>query len=232
MQEYETKLSIKSWAEADRPREKLLSKGKSALSDAELIAILIGSGNTEESAVELSRRILNSVENNLVQLGKLDVNDLCKFKGIGEAKAISIIAALELGRRRNEHSTPERESITSSKQAFNLLHPILADLPHEEFWLIFLNRSNKVIKKHPVSKGGVAGTVVDAKMIFKPAIENLASSIILCHNHPSGNRNPSMEDVTLTKKLKEAGRALDIIIHDHIIIANDSYYSFADEGFL
>ncbi len=232
MQEYETKLSIKSWAEADRPREKLLAKGKSALSEAELIAILIGSGNTEESAVELSKRILNSVENNLVELGKLEVNDLCKFKGIGEAKAISIIAALELGRRRNEHSTPERESITSSRQAFNLLHPILADLPHEEFWLIFLNRSNKVIKKHSVSKGGVAGTVVDAKMIFKPAIENLASSIILCHNHPSGNRNPSMEDVALTKKLKEAGRALDISVHDHIIIANDTYYSFADEGLL
>ncbi len=232
MQEYETKLSIKSWAEADRPREKLLAKGKSALSEAELIAILIGSGNTEESAVELSKRILNSVNNNLVELGKLDVNDLCKFKGIGEAKAISIIAALELGRRRNEHSTPERESIASSKQAFNLLHPILADLPHEEFWLVFLNRANKVIKKQLVSKGGVAGTVVDAKMIFKPAVENLASSVILCHNHPSGNRTPSQEDIALTKKIKEAGRVLDISVHDHIIIANDTYYSFADEGFL
>lgn len=232
MQEYETKLSIKSWAEADRPREKLLAKGKSALSEAELIAILIGSGNTEESAVALSKKILNSVENNLVELGKLDVNALCKFKGIGEAKAISIIAALELGRRRNEQTTPERESITTSRQAFNLLHPILADLPHEEFWLIFLNRANKVIKKHPVSKGGVAGTVVDAKMIFKPALENLASSVILCHNHPSGNRTPSQEDIALTRKIKEAGRALDISIHDHIIIANDTYYSFADEGLI
>jgi DNA repair protein RadC len=232
MQEYETKLSIKSWAEADRPREKLLAKGKSALSEAELIAILIGSGNTEESAVELSKRILNSVDNNLVELGKLDVNDLCKFKGIGEAKAISIIAALELGRRRNEHSTPERESLSTSRQAFNLLHPILADLPHEEFWLIFLNRANKVIKKQAVSKGGVSGTVVDAKMIFKPAVENLASSVILCHNHPSGNRTPSQEDITLTRKIKEAGRVLDISVHDHIIIANDTYYSFADEGFL
>jgi DNA repair protein RadC len=232
MQEYETKLSIKSWAEADRPREKLLAKGKSALSEAELIAILIGSGNTEESAVELSKRILNSVDNNLVELGKLDVNDLCKFKGIGEAKAISIIAALDLGRRRNEQTTPERESITSSRQAFNLLHPILADLPHEEFWLIFLNRANKVIKKQSVSKGGVAGTVVDAKMIFKPAVENLASSVILCHNHPSGNRTPSQEDIMLTRKIKEAGRVLDISVHDHIIIANDTYYSFADEGFL
>ncbi|MGE0635572.1 MAG: DNA repair protein RadC [Bacteroidia bacterium] len=232
MQEYETKLSIKSWAEADRPREKLLAKGKSALSEAELIAILIGSGNTEESAVELSKRILSSVDNNLVELGKLDVNALCKFKGIGEAKAISIIAALELGRRRNEHSTPERESITTSRQAFNLLHPILADLPHEEFWLIFLNRANKVIKKQSVSKGGVSGTVVDAKMIFKPAVENLASSVILCHNHPSGNRTPSQEDIALTKKIKEAGRVLDISVHDHIIIANDTYYSFADEGFL
>lgn len=232
MQEYETKLSIKSWAEADRPREKLLAKGKSALSEAELIAILIGSGNTEESAVELSKRILNSVDNNLVELGKLDVNDFCKFKGIGEAKAISIIAALELGRRRNEHSTPERESISTSRQAFNLLHPILADLPHEEFWLIFLNRANKVIKKQAVSKGGVSGTVVDAKMIFKPAVENLASSVILCHNHPSGNRTPSQEDIALTRKIKEAGRVLDISVHDHIIIANDTYYSFADEGFL
>jgi DNA repair protein RadC len=232
MQEYETKLSIKSWAEADRPREKLLAKGKSALSEAELIAILIGSGNTEESAVELSKRILSSVNNNLVELGKLEVNDLCKFKGIGEAKAISIIASLELGRRRNEQTTPERESITSSRQAFNLLHPILADLPHEEFWLIFLNRANKVIKKQSVSKGGVAGTVVDAKMIFKPAVENLASSVILCHNHPSGNRTPSQEDIALTRKIKEAGRALDISVHDHIIIANDTYYSFADEGLL
>lgn len=232
MQEYETKLSIKSWAEADRPREKLLAKGKSALSEAELIAILIGSGNTEESAVELSKRILNSVDNNLVELGKLDVNDLCKFKGIGEAKAISIIAALELGRRRNEQSTPERESIITSRHAFNLLHPILADLPHEEFWLIFLNRANKVIKKQSVSKGGVSGTVVDAKMIFKPAVENLASSVILCHNHPSGNRTPSHEDIALTKKIKEAGRALDISVHDHIIIANDTYFSFADEGLL
>lgn len=232
MLEYESKLSIKSWAEADRPREKLLAKGKSTLSEAELIAILIGSGNTEESAVELSKKILNSVDNNLVELGKLDVNALCKFKGIGEAKAISIIAALELGRRRNEQTTPERESITSSKQAFNLLHPILADLPHEEFWLIFLNRANKVIKKHPVSKGGVAGTVVDAKMIFKPAVEYLASSVILCHNHPSGNRTPSQEDIALTRKIKEAGRALDISIHDHIIIANDTYYSFADEGLI
>jgi len=232
MQEYESKLSIKSWAEADRPREKLLAKGKSALSEAELIAILIGSGNTEESAVELSKKILNSVDNNLVELGKLDVNALCKFKGIGEAKAISIISALELGRRRNEQTTPERESITKSRQAFNLLHPILADLPHEEFWLIFLNRANKVIKKHPVSKGGVAGTVVDAKMIFKPAVEYLASSVILCHNHPSGNRTPSQEDIALTRKIKEAGRALDISIHDHIIIANDTYYSFADEGLI
>ena len=232
MQDYETKLSIKSWAEADRPREKLLAKGKSVLSEAELIAILIGSGNTEESAVELSKKILSSVENNLVELGKLTVNDLCKVKGIGEAKAISIIAALELGRRRNEHSTPERESISTSRQAFNLLHPILADLPHEEFWLIFLNRGNKVIKKQAVSKGGVSGTVVDAKMIFKPAVENLASSVILCHNHPSGNRTPSQEDIALTRKIKEAGRVLDINVYDHIIIANDTYYSFADEGFL
>lgn len=232
MHEYETKLSIKSWAEADRPREKLLAKGKSTLSEAELIAILIGSGNTEESAVELSRRILNSVGNNLAELGKLDVNDLCKFKGIGEAKAISIIAALELGRRRAEHTVPERESITSSRQAFDMLHPQLADLPHEEFWLLLLNRSNKLIKKHQVSKGGVSGTVVDAKMIFKPALESLASSVILCHNHPSGNRNPSNEDIVLTRKIREAGKSLDISVYDHIIIANDGYYSFADEGLL
>jgi DNA repair protein RadC len=232
MQEYETKLSIKSWAEADRPREKLLAHGRAALSEAELIAILIGSGNNEESAVELSRKILASVKNNLSELAKLEVSDLCKFKGIGEAKAISIIAALELGRRRTKDSAIERKDFKTSRNVFEFFHTKLADLPHEEFWILLLNRASKLIKEISISSGGISGTVVDAKMVFKPALEQRASSIILCHNHPSGNRNPSMEDIALTKKLKEAGKALDIAVFDHIIICNDTYYSFADEGLI
>ena len=232
MQEYENKVSIKNWAEADRPREKLLAQGKSALSEAELIAILISSGNNEESAVELSRRILNSVNNNLAELAKLDVADLCKFKGIGEAKAISIIAAMELGRRRNKDAVIERKDFKSSRNVFEYFHSILADLPHEEFWILMLNRANKLISDKRISSGGISGTVVDAKMIFKPALEQSASSIILCHNHPSGNRSPSAEDVALTRKIKDAGKALDINVYDHIIVCNDTYYSFADEGLL
>jgi len=233
MQEYETKLSIKSWAEADRPREKLLANGKATLSDAELIAILIGSGNTEESAVELSRRILDGVKNNLNELGKLTVEDLVKkYKGIGEAKAISIIAALELGRRRNKEDVLERKNFKSSQNVFEYFHSKLADLPHEEFWILMLNRANKLIDEKRISEGGIAGTVVDTKKLFKMAMERQASYIILCHNHPSGNRNPSSEDVMLTKKMRDAGRILDINVSDHIIVAGNSYYSFADEGML
>lgn len=232
MEDLQKNLTIKSWAEDDRPREKLSSKGRNALSDAELIAILIGSGSRNESAVELSKRILASVNNNLSELGKLTITDLIKFKGIGEAKAITIAAAMEIGRRRKESELNKKDKITTSKDAFEILQPLLADLVHEEFWMLLLNRSNQVIKKEHISKGGVAGTVVDAKIVFKSAIENLASGIVLCHNHPSGNLKPSAEDIKLTKNLKEAGKVLDIAILDHIIIADKNYYSFADETIL
>ena len=232
MESFSEKITIKAWAEDDRPREKLQLKGRQTLSDAELIAILIGSGNTEESAVELSKKILASVNNNLNELAKLTIADLIKFKGIGEAKAISIIAALEVGRRRKETDTPQRTQIKTSIDAYNILKATLLDLPHEEFWVLYLNRSNQLIKKELISRGGVAGTVVDAKIIFKSAVEILASSIVLCHNHPSGNSKPSEQDIQLTKKLKEAGKLLDIPIVDHIIFTENGYYSFADEGAL
>jgi DNA repair protein RadC len=225
-------MGIKSWAEDDRPREKLVAKGRGVLSDAELIAILIGSGSKKESAVELSRRILNHVGNNLNDLGKLSINDLVKFKGIGEAKAVSIIAALELGRRRKDVESTKKNKIQTSKDAFEIIGPFLTDLPHEEFWALYLNRANNVIDKRMVSSGGVAGTVVDVKIVFKPAIENLASSIILCHNHPSGNAKPSDADIKITKKIVEAGKLMEINTLDHIIICGNSYFSFADEGIL
>jgi DNA repair protein RadC len=220
---------IKSWAEEDRPREKLLEKGRSVLSEAELIAILLGSGSRNETAVELARKILKSVDNNLHELGKLTVSDLKKFKGMGEAKAVSVIAALELGRRRKNSETPERAKITASKDVFHLFEH-LGDLPHEEFWVAFLNRSNKVLSTKSISAGGISGTVADSRIIFKEAIERLASAIILCHNHPSGNLKPSDADISLTKKLSEAGKLLDVPVLDHIIVAGTAYYSFADEG--
>ena len=229
---YEGSLSIKSWAEEDRPREKFALKGKSTLSDAELVAILIGSGNTEESAVELSKRILASVDNNLNELGKTDLAELIKFKGIGEAKAITIAAALELGRRRKSTDAPKRPKIKQSGDAADIMAPLLADLKHEEFWVLVLNHSNIVIHKACVSTGGVTHTVADSKMIFKPAIEKLGTGIILCHNHPSGGLKPSQSDVMLTKKNVEAGKVLDVRVLDHIIIANNKYFSFADEGLL
>lgn len=221
---------IRSWAEDDRPREKLLLKGKSALSDAELIAILIGSGSAEETAVDLSKRILQSLNNQLSELAKLSVKDLMKFKGIGEAKAISIIAALELGRRRKDSEPEKRVKITDSQTAFDTIYPHLGDLNHEEFWVIFLNRANQVIGKQNVSKGGVSGTVVDPKVVFKMAVQFPASAIILAHNHPSGNLKPSQADHQLTRKLKEAGKSLDIPVLDHLIIGDRSYLSFVDEG--
>jgi DNA repair protein RadC len=225
-------LTIKTWAEEDRPREKLLLKGKQALTDAELIAIIIGSGNLEDSAVELSKKILAHIANDLNELAKLSVKDLIKFKGIGEAKAISIVAALELGRRRRESEGMKREKITSSKDIVEIFQPLLGDLKHEEFWVLLLNRANKIISKKQISAGGVSGTVVDAKIVFKFALEEVASSIILCHNHPSGNTQPSEADIKLTKKLKEAGTFLEINVLDHIIITEKEYYSFADEGIL
>lgn len=222
--------SIKHWAEDDKPREKLMSKGKAALSDAELIAILIGSGSRNESAVQLSKKILASVDNNLNALGKLSIKQLMEFKGIGEAKAITIIAALELGRRRRAEETVELKKITSSKAVFEIMQPIIGELPHEEFWILFLNNSNKVIYKTQLSKGGITGTVVDIRLVFKMALEQNATSIILTHNHPSGKLQASDADIQITKKLKLAGQQLDIAILDHIIITENGFYSFQDEG--
>jgi len=224
--------SIKSWHEADRPREKLLSKGCYALSDAELIAILIGSGSRNETAVDLAKRILASVDYNLQTLAKLSVEDLMKFKGIGEAKAISIITALELGKRRRLEKALQLKKITSSKSVFELMQPLLGDLKHEEFWVLFLNNSNVVLSKQCLSKGGLTGTLVDTRLVFKPALSQLATGIILCHNHPSGTLNPSESDKKLTQKIKEAGQTLDIKVLDHLIITEKAYFSFADEGLI
>lgn len=232
MKSYSERLGIKLWAEADRPREKLMLNGRRQLTDAELIAILIGSGSRDESAVELSRRILASCDNDLDALGRLSLNELCKFKGVGEAKAISIVAALELGRRRKDADSKEMQKISSSGDAFRLLLPMFADLNHEEFWILSLNQANFVIGKHLISKGGLAGTVADPKIIFKVALENNAASIILAHNHPSGNLKPSGNDLNITKKLVEAGKMLDLFILDHLIITNKKYYSFGDEGLI
>ncbi len=230
--EYTDTRRILSWAEEDRPREKLLLKGKAALSDAELIAILIGSGTRELSAVDLSKVILQKAVNNLNELAKLSIKDLMKVKGIGEAKAISIIAALELGRRRKESEGVRRARISSSRDAYEQIQPYLLDLPHEEFWLLLLNRANEVIKPVQVSQGGVSGTVADPKIIFKFAIENLSSAIILVHNHPSGNLKPSEADKELTRRLSSAGKLLEIPVLDHLIFTDGGYLSFADEGML
>lgn len=225
-------LRILSWAEEDRPREKLLLKGKSALSDAELIAILIGSGTKEMTAVELSKKILGQVHHNLNELAALSVSDLLKFKGIGEAKAISIVSALELGRRRKTSEYLKKPKVTCSRDAYEVLIPELLDQPQEEFWIILLNRANFVIKKIQVSSGGVSGTVADPKLIFKQAIENLASGMILAHNHPSGHLKPSEADIKLTKKLKDVGVLVEIPVLDHIIFCNSGFFSFADEGLM
>jgi DNA repair protein RadC len=223
---------ISSWSEDDKPREKLMLKGKNALSDAELIAILIGSGSRNESAVAVSKRILLSVNYNLNALGKLSLSQLMQFKGIGEAKAISIVAALELGRRRRVEEAVELVKITSSKVIFELMQPIIGELPHEEFWIVYLNNSNKVITKTQLSKGGITGTVVDIRIAFKMALEIGATSIVLCHNHPSGSLKPSEADKQITQKLKRAGESLEITILDHVIITETSYFSFVDQGIL
>ncbi len=232
MTDYKNSFTIKQWNEDDRPREKLLKKGKVALSDAELIAILIGSGNREESAVELSKRILSTIDNSLNQLGKLMVNDLIKFKGIGEAKAISIITALELGRRRRLEEALEKPKVSSSKSVFDVMQPIIGELLHEEFWIIFLNNANKIQLKTQMSKGGITGTLVDTRLIFKQALELAATGLILCHNHPSGTLKPSTSDINLTNKIKKGGEVLDIKVLDHLIVTEKEYYSFADEGIL
>lgn len=227
------KLSIREWAVEDRPREKMQSKGVRALTDAELIAIIIGSGNNNESAVELSRRILSSVNNNLNELGKKDISDFKLFKGIGEAKAISIMAALEIGRRRKNSNPDERPKIVTSSDAANIFKPLLSDISHEEFWVLYLNRNNIYIDKLMISKGGLVGTVIDVRVILKFALEKkTCCSIILCHNHPSGNLLPSEADKEITKKIKDAGRPMDIQVLDHLIIGNEKYLSFADEGLI
>ena len=227
------KLNINEWAVEDRPREKMLLKGIQALSNAELIAILIGSGNKKETAVELSQRILNDVNNSLNQLGKLSVDDLSDtYDGIGEAKAISIIAALELGRRRKSEKAEVRKKILSSRDVYDLFYPQLADLPHEEFWVAFLNSSNKVMDKVRVGQGGTTFAPVDIRLVLKPAVQKLASGLILCHNHPSSTNKPSRLDIELTRKIKEAAALFDIRILDHIIFCDDGYISFAYECIL
>lgn len=225
-------LSIKEWAEDDRPREKLLLKGKYALSDAELIAILLGSGSRNETAVQLAQRILKGYDSNLHELAKLSVSDLQKFKGIGEAKAITIVAALELGRRKKDSDTPQQTIVRTSVDAYRHIVAKLSDLPHEEFWVMLLNRAHKITKTELVSRGGVSGTVADVRMMMKMAVENLACAMVLAHNHPSGNMRPSEADVALTRKVREAAGLFDIQLLDHIIVGEGSYYSFTDDGLL
>jgi len=224
-------LPIKQWAADDRPREKLLQKGPSALTDAELLAILIGHGSVEESAVHLAQRILHSVDNNLLTLGKCSVADLVSnFKGIGSVKAITLMAAMELGRRRSAVAAGSAQTITSSRDAFLIFYPRLCDLPHEEFWLLLTNRAAKVIGQTKISQGGGSATAVDIRLIFKSALQALASGIILCHNHPSGNLQPSNDDDALTQRIHSAAQLMGIQLLDHIILAGDTYYSYADNS--
>ncbi len=232
MEETTGAFSIKYWAEDDKPREKLMLKGKAALSDAELIAILIGSGSRNESAVELSKRILKSVDNNLNALGKLSIQQLMNFKGIGEAKAVTIAAAAELGRRRRDEESDDLKKITSSKAVFEIMQPLIGELPHEEFWVLYLNNSNKVIYKTQLSKGGITGTIVDVRLAFKLALEHNATAMILTHNHPSGVLQASDADKQITRQMKQAGNSLSINVLDHIIVTEKAYLSFADEGIL
>ncbi len=226
------KQTIKEWAVEDRPREKMLVKGTSSLSDSELIAILIRAGSINASAVEISKDILSAAGNNLNELGRWAITDFTRFKGIGEAKAIAIVSALELGRRRNLSDAAAKPSITSSQDAFEIFQPIVADLPLEEFWALYLNRANKVIGKERLSQGGTSGTVIEPKMVMKRGIELLASAIIVCHNHPSGQLKPSEADTQITRRLVDAGRIMEMPVLDHIIIAGIGFYSFMDNGFM
>lgn len=232
MDDTPARIPIHKWAQDDQPREKLIQKGKEALSDAELIAVLLRSGSVSQSAVELARSLLNKVDHNLIALSKLSVDDLMRYKGIGEAKAVSIIAALELGMRRRQAEVPVRKTISSSRDAFDLLYTSVADCLYEEFWVLFLNHANRKISIEQISEGGQAGTVVDPKKIFKLALEQNSAGIILCHNHPSGNLTPSDADKKLTEKIKNAGIFLDIKVLDHLIIADENYFSFADNGLI
>jgi DNA repair protein RadC len=225
-----TKLSIKDWSPDDRPREKLLAKGANALSDAELLAIIIGSGNAEETSVELSQRIFQAAENNINHLSKFSVSDLVSnFKGIGNAKAISIVAAFELAKRRKAEDTENRKKILCSKDIYNYFYPMLCDLPYEELWAVFLNNANRIIDRIKISQGGVGQTSVDGKLIYKEALIRLASNVILCHNHPSGNPKPSHLDDETTFRIKKGLRLLEISLLDHLIFCEENYYSYADE---
>jgi len=232
VKENTNKMSIKFLAEDDRPREKFLLKGKNSLSDSELLAIIMGSGSREESAVELARTILNSVNNNWHQLSLLTIKDLMKFKGVGEVKAISIATALEIGRRRSAQEIPEKPQISCSKDAYDILKIHLSDLRTEEFWAVFLNQSNKVIHFSQLTQGGISQSIVDVRILFKTALEHFSTGLIIAHNHPSGNKKPSAEDINITKKIKDAGNLMNIQLLDHLIITQNSYLSFADEGLL
>jgi DNA repair protein RadC len=232
METYTQSMPIRQWAEDDRPREKLMRLGKNALSDAELIAILLRSGTRVHSALDLAKMLLADVGNNLIELSKLSMDDLIRIKGIGEAKALSVVAALELGRRRRGADVLVKCKVSSSKDAYELIQTELADLQYEEFWIIMLSRSNHLIRKMVVSEGGTSGTVVDPKKIFKIALQHGATSVILCHNHPSGGIQPSEADLRITKKIREGGLLLDIAVLDHVIVGEEKYYSFADEGVL
>ena len=224
------RLTITQWAEEDRPREKMMMHGASALSNAELLAILIGSGNAEESAVELMRKVLKDYHNNLNELGKASIDDLCRYKGIGSAKAISILAASELGKRRKEEAIKERVTILSSKDVYDCFYPLMCDLPTEEFWVLMLNQASKIIDKVKISAGGLSATAVDVRCILREALVKRASAIVLCHNHPSGNIRPSKEDDLLTRHVAQASECMDIRLVDHIILTDGAFYSYADEG--
>lgn len=228
----QTYRAITAWAEEDRPREKMILKGRQALSDAELLAILIGSGTTGLSAVALAQQILQSVDGDLNDLGKCSLPDLQKFPGIGEAKAVTIAAALELGRRRQLSDLRDRPRVTHSRDAFQAIAPLLTDLQHEEFWLLLLNKANEIFARERLSSGGMSGTVVDLKMVLKAALEAKAAAFIAVHNHPSGNLQPSQADIDLTRRLKQSGHLIDLPLLDHLIISERGYFSFADEGLM
>lgn len=223
---------ITSWNESDRPREKYLAKGKQALSNAELLAILIGSGSRTESAVTLCQKMLQLADNNLNTLSKWTTFDLMQLNGIGEAKALAISAAMELGKRTRLEDALEQKKISNSKAAFEILQPLIGDLPHEEFWVIYLNNANKVMRTQQISKGGITGTLVDVRMVFREAFQLGAVALIMAHNHPSGSITPSKSDEKLTVKLQKAGEQLDIRVLDHLVITSKTYYSFGDEGLL
>lgn len=228
----DTYISIKNWSEEDRPREKLLQKGKKALTKAELIAILLGSGSRSESAVDLSKRLLHQQNDRLKKIARMSVQQLMQYKGIGEAKAVSISAGLELANRMMEEDGLELDKVNSSSSVYTIMKPLLGDLPHEEFYMIYLNNSNKVIYKYPLSRGGMTGTVVDVRIALKKALEHNAVSLIMVHNHPSGKTQPSHADKQLTRKLKQAGELLDLKVLDHVIVTENDYFSFADEGLM